>query len=380
MIRVLHVIIGLGQGGAETMLWKLLCRTDPVSFCSSVVSLTDDNTLEQRIAALGIPVYKLGLRSMGTGLKGLGRLWHLARRLRPDLIQGWMSHGNLLGLMARVAAPGNPALIWGIRQSVYDLNFETPSTARLIRLSAKLSRQPRAIVYNSHTARAQHEALGFSRLRGKIIPNGFDVSVFAPSSESRSSFRQELGLPESMLLVGIVGRYHPMKDHRNFIKAARGVRGKHPQCRFVMIGPGMIWSNNELVACLKQAGIADATILLGSREDMPKVNAALDVVASSSFTEAFSNSIGEAMSCGVPCVVTNVGDSALLVGDTGVVTPPRDAEALASGINQLLELTNQDRRALGAAARERVAAKFSLDEVVASFNSLYLSVVEEQIA
>jgi len=291
-----------------------------------------------------------------------------------------MSHGNLLGLMARVAAPGNPALIWGIRQSVYDLNFETPSTARLIRLSAKLSRQPRAIVYNSHTARAQHEALGFSRLRGKIIPNGFDVSVFAPSSESRSSFRQELGLPESMLLVGSVGRYHPMKDHRNFIKAARGVRGKHPQCRFVMIGPGMIWSNNELVACLKQAGIADATILLGSREDMPKVNAALDVVASSSFTEAFSNSIGEAMSCGVPCVVTNVGDSALLVGDTGVVTPPRDAEALASGINQLLELTNQDRRALGAAARERVAAKFSLDEVVASFNSLYLSVVEEQIA
>lgn len=192
------------------------------------------------------------------------------------------------------------------------------------------------------------------------------------------SIRRELGFPENVRLVGIVGRYHPMKDHRNFIKAAAKVQARHPECRFVMVGSGMTWNNKELAACLQETGIANVTSLLGAREDMPRVNAALDVAVSSSFTEAFPNVIGEAMSCGVPCVVTDVGDSALLVGNTGIVTPPHDPEVLASGINQMLDLSDQNRRALGAAARERVVAEFSLDKIAASFSSLYLSILDKQ--
>jgi glycosyltransferase involved in cell wall biosynthesis len=287
-----------------------------------------------------------------------------------------MSHGNLAGLLARMATPGDPALVWSIRQSIYDLGYEKRSTARLIRLSAKLSGRPQAIVYNSHIARAQHEALGFSSRRGAVIPNGFDVSEFAPSGDDRLSFRRELGIADDVPLVGIVGRFHPMKDHRTFINAAKTVRKQHPRCRLILVGPGIDPSNKELSSYLQDAGLADAAHLLGIRYDMSRINAALDVAVSSSFTEAFPTAIGEAMSCGVPCVVTDVGDSGRLVGDTGIVVPPRDPEQLASGIARLLDLPRQDRELLGAKARARVISEYSLSDVVASFSSLYLSLVK----
>lgn len=379
MVCVLHVIVGLGQGGAETALLRLLSRTDPARFSSHVVSLTDEDALVPQIAKLGIPVHKLGLPSPGAAVLRLATLWREIRRVRPDVIQGWMTHGNLAGMvLARIAGPGRPALVWGIRQSVYDLRYEKPSTARLIQLSARLSRQPLAIVYNSRNGRTQHEALGFSRLRGAVIPNGFDVSVFGPSGETGLRFRRNLNLPENARLVGIVGRYQPMKDHSNFIAAAGQVLKRHPECRFLMVGQGMVPQNEQLAARLRDAGVAEATYLLGSREDLPAVNSALDVAVSSSYTEGFSNAIGEAMSCGVPCVVTGVGDSALLVGNTGIVVPPRDPEGLASGINRLLDLSDQERRALGGAARARVVSEFSLDKMADSFSSLYLSLLEKR--
>lgn len=372
----MHVIVGLGQGGAETMLWRLLLQTDPARISSSVVSLSSEDALAPRIAQLGVPVYKLGLRSLGSGLAGLVGFWRLIRRIRPDVIQGWMSHGNLAGLLARIAGSGHPALVWGIRQSIYDLAYEKPSTARLIRLSARLSGQPQAIVYNSHAGRAHHEALGFSRGSGLVIPNGFDVSAFAPSSDARASLRRELNLPDDAPLVGIVGRFHPMKDHRTFINAAAAVLRSHPRCRFILVGPDVDRSNKALSGFLQDAGLSDAAHLLGIRDDMPRINAALDVAVSSSFTEAFPTAIGEAMSCGVPCVVTDVGDSARLVGDTGIVVPPRSPEKLASGIAGLLDLSFHDREALGARARVRVVSEYSLDNVANSYNSLYLSFVK----
>jgi len=378
MYRVLHVIVGLGQGGAESMLWRLLSRTDSARFASSVVSLTDEDAFESRIASLGISVYKLKIHSAWTGVKGAARLFSLTRRIGPDIIQGWMPHGNIAGLLARVVASKGVPLVWSIRQSLYDLNYETRTTARLIRLGARLSRQPEAIVYNSHTARTHHEALGFSKDRGTVIPNGFDSDVFKPSLEHRRSLRSELGIGEDARLVGLTGRFHPMKGHDTFIEAARTVRTRHPQSRFVMVGPGMDRHNADLTNRLERAGLAEATHLLGVRDDIQRIDAALDVAVSSSFTEAFPNVIGEAMSCGVPCVVTDVGDSALLVGDTGVVVPPRNPEKLASGMSRLLDLSRQEIELLGTKARQRIVSEFSLDRMAGSFSSLYLSICERR--
>lgn len=380
MYRVLHVITGLGSGGAEAMLHKLLSRTEGEHFSSSVISLLHENALERRVSDLGVPVYKLELRSARTSLNGVARLCRLARQIQPTIIQGWMPHGNLAGLLAKTALFNGVPLVWGVRQSLYDLGYETPATARLIRLCAKFSRLPRAIVYNSHTGRLHHESLGFFRDRGTVIPNGFDVELFVPSLDSRGSLRKELEVGENNRLVGIVGRFHPMKDHLTFIRAATSVLKRHPECRFVMVGPDMDWHNKELTSCLQDAELSDATYLLGIRDDIPRINAALDIAVSSSFTEAFSNVIGEAMSCGVPCVATDVGDSALLLGGTGIVVPPRDPEKLASGINQLLDLSYQDLRTLGLAARKRVVSEFSLDKVASSFTSLYLSVGQKERA
>jgi glycosyltransferase involved in cell wall biosynthesis len=377
-IRVAFVITALELGGAETMLFRLLSRLDRSVFAPMVISLADGGTLRSQFEEQVGKVVSLGVTARSISGRAIWRLVRVIRDFRPDLIQGWMPHGNLAGLVARMVASGRTALVWGVRQSVYDIGYEHPSTARLIRVSARVSSKPEAIVYNSRTARVHHEALGYSAKKGVIIPNGFDVSAFASACDDGSSLRHELGLPSTALLAGIVGRFHPMKDHRNFIEAAARVRYRYPECRFLMAGTGMSRDNIELVSCLRAAGLEEATSLLGSRQDIARVYSALDVAVSSSYTESFPNVIGEAMACGVPCVVTNVGDSALLVGDTGVVVPPRDPEALASGMRRVLELTSHERQALGAAARTRVAAEFSLEKAVASFASLYLSILSKR--
>lgn len=377
-MRVMHVITGLTTGGAETMLLKLLSAASG-SMEHVVVSLGDEGTIGPRISALGVPVHCLGLKRYAPNPFRALSVLPLARRIAPQLIQGWMYHGNLMASLAAVALQKNalrrkPPVLWNIRQTVYDLRRERWLTARLIRLGARLSASPAAIIYNSQTSASQHEGLGYRAEKRVIIPNGFDCQLLRPDEAARKAVRAELGITDDTVLVGLVARYHPMKDHLGFLKAAAMVVRSHRQTRFVLAGAGVSSKQPELVEAIQQNELGDRVILLGERSDIPRLNNAFDIGCSASaWGEGFSNSIGEAMACGVPCAVTNVGDSAYIVADSGFVAPPRDPEALANAIARLIDVGRSGRQQLGAKARQRVETQFSLPAIVQSYENLYLT-------
>jgi len=374
-MRVMHVITGLSTGGAETMLLKLLSAASG-NMDHVVVSLGDKGTIGPRIAALGVPIHCLGLKRNAPNPFSALSMLPLARRIDPKLIQGWMYHGNLMASMATLALRQKPPVLWNIRQTIYDLCRERWLTAKLIRLGARLSSGPAAIIYNSKTSATQHEELGYRADKRVVIPNGFDCQVLRPDEAARRAVRAELGITDDTVLVGLVARYHPMKDHVGFLKAAAIVVRFHPQARFVLAGAGVSSTQPELAEGIQQNELGDRVILLGERSDIPRLNNAFDIGCSASWSEAFSNSIGEAMACGVPCAVTDVGDSEYIVGDSGFVAPPRAPEALAEAIGRLVEIGRSGRQQLGVKARQRIETEFSLSSIVQNYENLYATICE----
>jgi len=373
VVRTTHVISHLMTGGSETMLLKLLAATPRELQDPRVVSLLSVGTVGPRIRALGIPVEALEIRRVPRLPAAVLALHRAAGCTSTDVVVGWMYHGNLAASLGASLARSAP-VIWNIRHSVYDLADEKPSTAWLIRLGARLSGGPGAIVYNSHVAREQHERLGYASARGVVIPNGFDTDSFAPDSRARAEVRAELRLPPNALLMGMVARLHPMKDHVGLLRAFATVRERVPGAHLLLAGRDVVASNPQLAAALRELGLGGAVHLLGERADMPRLAASLDVALSSSFSEGMPNTVGEAMACGVPCVVTDVGDSALLVGRTGVAVPPRDSQAFAAACTGLLEGSEQKRRELGNQARCRIADHFSIEAIARRFQAVFTAV------
>jgi glycosyltransferase involved in cell wall biosynthesis len=377
MITVAHVITGLGRGGAETMLLKLLQQTDRSQFSMRVFSLlAPPGPLAERIEALGIPVEALG---MGRQIPSPGRLWHLARRLRatrPDMVQTWMYHGDLVGGIAAKLASVRLPVLWNIRQSTFDAGHSRRRTMRIARVCAMLSsRLPQRIICCSDVARRVHVDLGYDDSKIQVIPNGFDSTAFRPDAEARAAIRAELGVPADSPLVGMVARFDAQKDHQTFIAAAGRVHARMPNVRFVLCGTGVDRNNAELVDWIARAGLSGVSHLLGERADIARVTAALDLATlSSAFGEGFPNVLGEAMACEVACVATDVGESGYVVGDTGRVVPPRDPAALANAWTELL-VDDAARRALGRLARQRVVDNFAIARVTRTYESAYQAIV-----
>jgi glycosyltransferase involved in cell wall biosynthesis len=379
MIRICHLITGLETGGAETMLLKLLSATDRDRFEPAVVSLMDKGTLGDRIEALGVPVDTLGMARGRPGLRALVRLARVVRRGRPQVLQGWMYHGNLAASLAARFAPGGAPVLWNVRQTLYGLSTEKPLTRAMIRLSARLSGSPAYIVYNSQRSAEQHEAAGFHSERRVIVPNGFDGQAFAVNALARQEARRALGLADADLAIGLAARAHPMKDHGNFLRAAALLAGMRPEARFLLAGTGVDPAHGELAARVRELGLEGRVQLLGEQRDMRSFYAALDLAAlASAWGEGFPNVLGEAMAAGVPCVATDVGDAAAIVGDTGRIVPPRDPEALGGALAELATLGPSGRRALGTRARERVLARYALPAIAARYENLYRGALEQR--
>lgn len=375
-LKVMHVITGLGTGGAEMMLSKLVCAGDSLRFEPVVVSLTDEGTLGQTIRSCGAPIYTIGMQR---GCVSVGKLVHLARlikKLKPDLIQGWMYHANIAALCARSLAGWHAPLLWNIRHTPYDLGTEKRLTAVLIRLGAMLSSMPASVIYNSHVSLKRHEELGFRRGNSLVIPNGFDMASFRPSPAKRAHARNMLGIPENAPVIGHVARFHPMKNHQGFLHAAAHVAGRVPEVRFVLAGKDVSRKNSLLLGWIDALGLGERVMLLDERTDLSGLLPAVDMLClSSAWGEGFPNIIGEAMACGLPCVTTDVGDAGMIVGESGRVVRPGDPLALADACCDLLVLAPALRQTLGEAARQRIAENFSLDAIVHRYQSLYENVL-----
>lgn len=370
-IRIIHIINDLNIGGAEMMLCKLLSEANRERFDLVVVSLRNRGQLNRRIEALGIPVYSVAMRLPLPTPTSCWRLIRLIRRLNPDVIQGWMYHSNLAAQIAGTFTHRPVTVVWNVRQTLYGIDYEKWSTAAVIKLCARLSNLPARIIYNSRIAAAQHVAIGYELQNSLVIPNGFITNVFTSSREARCSVRTELGVAEETFLIGLIARYHPVKDHGNFLHAAAILRKSHPDVQFVLCGEKVNWVNPFLCKLIDELKLAERVHLLDQRQDMARITAALDIATSSSYAESFPNVIGEAMSCGVPCVVTDISDMVWIVGETGRVVPSRNAQALAEGMRDLIEMGPEGRAELGRAARERIIKHFPLSKIESLYQELY---------
>lgn len=375
-MRIVFIITGLATGGAETMLLKVLERLDRQRFSPHVISLTTPGDLAPRITALGIPVEAVGLKSGLPSPSGFFRLVHTLKRLNPDVVHTWMYHADLLGgLAARLA--GVSAVGWCIRNSNLDRDKTKYSTRAVVSLCASISKWvPSRILSCSEKARQVHVMCGYAAEKMVVVPNGFDLTRFKPDGDARRRVRIELGLEADTPLVGLIGRFDPQKNHAGFFEAAGALHCHRPYVHFVLAGQGINSSNAALMLAISQQGVLANTHLLGLRSDMPKLMAALDVLcSSSSYGEAFPNVLGEAMACGVPCAVTDVGDSAYIVGDTGCAIAPGDMAGLAVALEMLLVLPPSEKAALGERARARVATYFEIGGVVRRYEDFYESML-----
>lgn len=379
-MKIVFIITGLSTGGAEMMLLKVLERLDS-DFSPHVISLSTLGEIGQQIESLGISVEALGMRP--GRLPGPLEFFRLIRRikaLQPDVVHTWMYHADLIGGCAsRLASVKRVA--WSIHHSNLSATANKWSTLAVVRACALASHWlPRRILCCSEVARQGHVDFGYAAAKMTVVPNGFDLSLFKPHETARAEIRRELGLGQDTPLVGLIGRLDPQKNHTGFFQAAGLLHKKMPAVHFVLAGMGIDENNELLLQALHKAEVGDVTHLLGLRNDIPRVMAALDVLASSSIGEAFPNVLGEAMACGVPCAVTDVGDSALIVGDTGQVVAAGDMVGLAEAMATLLSPPARGGTRVGDRARARVAEKFEIAQVVKRYEGFYRQLLAPRVS
>ena len=372
-MKITHIITGLAAAGAETTLYHLLAALDRQEYQNEVISLTDRGPTAARIENLGVPVRALGMmRSMPNPL-AIRRIAKILRRSRPQIVQTWMYHSNLLGGLAAQAAGGIP-VIWGIHHSKIDSRDTKRFTVWTVRACAWFSRQlPVRIICCANSSELAHVQLGFDAQKMEVIYNGIDSELFQPTPGARLALRSRLGIPSDALLIGMAGRLHRHKDHKNFFAAARLLHREFPDVHFVLCGEGLVPENPKLSAEVAD-GLQGCCHLLGLQRDMRAFYSGLDIAANSSLSEAFPLAVGEAMACGIPCVVTDVGDSPTIVGHTGRIVPAQQPSLMASAWGELIRTGAETRQILGQAARERVVTHFSLTQFAQRYQSLYRNI------
>ena len=380
LVKILHIIIGLDAGGAEHVLRRLIeSHRGSLEFQHSVVSLTDLGEVGSALIDQGIDVQVMGMRRITNVPSILLKLTKLIRQRKPDLVQTWMYHADAIGGLAARAA-GNKNVIWGIRGA--DMIKGTAYSTHIIRrICALLSRVvPVIIVCAAEASRATHAAIGYEQSKMVVIPNGFELPNTGALAEQRRTFRAEHGWSDEEFVVGCVGRFNYYKDHANFVKAGSLLAKRYPYVRFLMVGKGLDFGNVELRNLIAITGFPDRFTLLGFRDDVLNCLSALDVFCLSSRSEGFPNVLGEAMSAGIPCVATDVGDVRALLSHAGIVVPKENASDLCAGLAQVIELPRTVRTAMGQRGRDRIIAEFSAGKARERFEAIYMSLAERAIA
>lgn len=359
------------------MLFRLVAHS-PESVEHTVISMLDDGAYGEAIRRTGSVVLSLNMRTDRLRLKDIVRLHRAMQSAKPDLIQTWMYHANLLGgLAARIMR--QVPVVWGIHNCSLEPQYSSFSARLANSLCALLSGfLPTRIACCGERAAWVHQNRGYRKERPAIVSNGIDVERFRRDESARVSLRQQWRLAQGYCLIGCVARWHPLKDHANLLEALSLLTKTDPRFRCVLVGTQMESSNEELVRLIAQFDLGERVILAGPRDDIPAVMSALDVHVLPSIDEAFPNVVLEAMACGTPCVVTDVGDAQKMVGETGWIAPPRNPDRLRECLTSALQaLAAGDRHALSERVRQRVVERFSIGKMVNEYVQLWETVVRE---
>lgn len=371
MLTIVHIINGLEAGGAETTMFGLCTQDNNNKHI--VISLLDQGKYLQPLLDRGFEVHCLNLKGQGWLLPKLFHLYRLLRRIKPDIVQTWMYHSDLIGgVIARLAAVQKVS--WGVHNTILTPALSKRSTIFISRLCRYLSYiVPHQIICCADKSLSVHAGLGYKASIMQVINNGYDVSRFTPDKKLAAEFLQDITHPEGHLLLGCVGRFDPNKDHKNLLDALVLLKSSGLAFNCVLVGNQMTADNTVLWQMIEQRKLQQQVLLLGQRNDIPAVMNALDIHVLSSVAEAFPNVLCEAMACGTPCVTTDVGDAATIVAETGWVVPAGDPQMLADTIQLAAEQKLNDvlwqERCL--AARVRIVQQFSADKMVAAYQSAW---------
>lgn len=368
-LHILHIIVGLGSGGAETALLRLVRESFCLGLRHTIVSLKPGGVLAEDLRQAGAEV--VGLRG-GSSLK---RLWSMlrpgaSRFGAPDVIQGWMLHGNMVAWMLRSFRYRRARLAWNLRMTLAGTFHERGRTMWLTRRIAPLSKGVDLLLANSETSMRDHFAIGYRPRRALVIPNGFDPTVFRTDTDDRARMRHQWRVTDDTVIFGLIGRFHRTKGHGIFINAASKILSDYPATRFVLVGQETD-DSVELDRLLADHRVGDAFLRLGRRTDIPSIMRAIDVICVPSDYESFPNVLGEAMMTARPAIATEVSDVPVIMNGVGRTIPVGDDKALANAMAAMIDAGVEGRAAIGQAGRARMIEHYSLEANVRRYVEQY---------
>lgn len=366
-MSVLLLCRSLDVGGTERQIVALAKRSHLQGHRVAVAIFYPNGALASDLYAAGVTVFDLNKSGRWDVLPFLFRLMRLVRTWKPKTIYSFLGGPNILTVCIKPFLRG-VAIVWGVRASRVDLHRYDWLLRASYRIECQLSRFASLIICNSIAGLEYAAAHGFPRKKMIVIPNGIDTETFKPDPGARWRIRRDWGIADSEILVGLVARLDPMKDHATFLYAAAMVATRRPNIRFVCVGDGPSFFTIQLHRLGAELGLAEKLTWAGMCRDAPAVFSALDIAVSSSCGEGFSNVIAEAMACGAPCVVTDVGDSKAIVDQLGIVVNPGSPAELCDGIDRMVERLTP---AVRGAVRASIVNRFNTEIMVtATLNAL----------
>jgi len=359
-MKILFLIRSLNVGGAERQLIALACGLHERGYSVAVATFYGGGALVGDLDRVGVRRISLDKLGRWDVLPFLLRLYRLLKGERPDVLHSYLGVANILSALFAPSFPGM-RLVWGVRASNMDLSRYDWFARISWRVECILSRFADLVIANSHAGKEYHVKHGFAAANVVVIPNGIDTERFRPDQTGRVAVRANWGIAPGDVLVGMVARLDPIKDHPTFLKAVAQLPRRIESLRFICVGEGLDPYASMLRKQAECLGLAGHLIWAGASRDMPTVYNAIDLLVLSSISEGFPNVLGEAMACDVPCVATNVGDAREIVGDAGIVVPCSNPAALAEGISTMLGKSAQSREDLGKRARARIVENYSME-------------------
>lgn len=367
--KIVHLITGLGQGGAENMLYKIISHTDKTKCDMIVISIRSEDVFSEKIRQLGIPVYHLNAKKI-TIISALYQYIKIIKKFKPDIVQAWMYHANMFAMLARPFLAKHD-IYFNIRACLDCVTENEKLTKCVIKMNAWLSRFVDIVINNSTLSQTQHRRFGFRNKRDIYIGNGFDLSQFRPSADLYYQFRQQHQLSPTTKIIAIFARYHPIKNHIAFLEMARRLSQQQTNIIFLMAGSNVDHNNQLLSKHINEFNLDTKMILVGN-VDVAKYMPVCDVIVSPSLSEGFSNVLGEAMACGVPCVAYDVGESANILNEYGYIVPLNDIDGLIRSTQNILQLDTESYHFLSEHCRKHIQHHFSLSSIAKQYETIYL--------
>jgi len=374
-IKIVFVITALNAGGAEGVLHRLIEIMDSEKFSPYVISLTSEGEVGLKLRQIGIPLITLGMTNWQSLPMGFLKLVGQFNKIKPDIVHTWLYHADLVGGLAAKMVGGSK-VIWGIRSADF-LNPKTGWLSKIIfYLCVVLSRWiPDLVIYNSWKGYHFHRKIGYKIAKSVVIPNGVDLSRFKPNRQYRDEIRCDLGLEDDTPLIGLIGRYDPLKNQIGFIAAAKKLYEAMPGVHYLMVGKDLDPQNEELKAHLKGFIIAKNFHLLGSQTDIHKILPALDLMALTSFSEGCPNVLMEAMASEIPCVSTDAGDAQFIIGGPNWIVSVGDMNGMAKKWELFFNLTVDEKKSISVQSRHRINNNFEIQKMVKLYETEYVNIL-----